>query len=266
MLSSMANATASTAARCTAEVIGTFILIFFGCGAVHTAVTTGATSGVLQVGLVWGIGVMIGAFTVGHVSGAHLNPAVTLALAVWGGFEKRLVLPYWAAQTIGAALAAIVLHFIFSGTIDAYELKEGIVRGEANSVVTAAMYGEYFKVSLPSAFLAEVIGTGVLAAAIFALTDSRNSGSPGSNLAPLFIGLCVAAIIAVIGPLTQSCLNPARDFGPRIVAFFAGWGSIAFPGPHGAVGTLAVYLFAPLLGAVLGGGIYTKILKPHGGM
>jgi len=144
-------------------------------------------------------------------------------------------------------------------------------------VLTASMYGEYFpnpgvelhgwaesgykNMGLPAAFLAELAGTAILAAAIFALTDKQSPTAPQSNLAPLFIGLCVAGIIVVIGPMTQSCLNPARDFGPRLVAYFAGWKSIAFPGPRGAGATLAVYLAAPMLGAVLGGGIYSRLLR-----
>ncbi len=276
----MNNHQPSLAARCAAEVLGTFILLFFGLGAVHAAVTTGTYSGVLQVGLMWGIGVMLAAYTVGSVSGAHLNPAITLALSVWSSFPRRQVLPYWLAQTAGAALAAFALHLIFSDTIAAYELKEGITRGAEKSVITASMYGEYFpnptvvlhgpardaysNLGAPAAFLAEMLGTALLALCVFALTDERSSGSPRSNLAPLFIGLAVAAIIAVIGPMTQSCINPARDFGPRIIAYFAGWGEIAFPGPRGAMATLSVYLAAPLSGALIGGWIYTKLLKGTG--
>lgn len=268
----------SALACCVAELLGTFVLIFFGLGAVHVAVTTGATSGVLQVGLTWGIGVMAGAYAVGHVSGGHLNPAVTLAMAAWNDFPRRLVIPYWLSQTAGAALAALVIYCIFADSIAAHEAREGIQRGAENSVKTASMYGEYFpnpgvelhgwsaaghkNLSVPAAFLAELVGTAILAASVFALTDKQSSGAPPqSNLALLFIGLIVAGLIVVLGPMTQACLNPARDFGPRIVAYFAGWKDIAFPGPRGAGATLAVYLAAPLLGAVVGGGIYAKVLR-----
>ncbi len=271
----------SSLARCVvAEIIGTFILIFFGCGVLHVAVTMGAVSGVLQAGLVWGLGVALAVYAVGHVSGAHINPAVTAAMALWGGFPRDRVLPYWVAQFVGAALAAAVIYLLFSPTIAAYEAAEGIVRGSAASVVTASMYGEYFPnptvalhgvdaanyphVPVYGAMLMEIVGTAILCFMVFALSDSeRNSGAPGANLAPVLIGLTVAALIVVFGPQTQACLNPARDFGPRFVAYFAGWGEIAFPGPRGAGATLLVYLVSPLLGGCLGGAIYTKVLRTN---
>jgi glycerol uptake facilitator protein len=264
-----------------AEVIGTFILVFFGCGVVHVAVTLGAVSGILQAALVWGLGVMLAVYVIGGISGGHINPAITLAMAIWSGFPWSRVAPYWVAQLAGAALAAACLHFMFSGTIAAYEAASGIVRGEASSVVTASMYGEYFpnpavglhagtagagNVSVIEAAFMEVICTALLALCVFAMTDGGNSVAPLSNLAPVLIGLTVAALIVVIGAQTQACLNPARDFGPRIVAWFAGWRDVAFPGPRGGGATLLVYLISPLAGGVLGGLLYTKVIGPahHG--
>src|SRR5439155_7158374 len=100
-------------ARCVAEVIGTFILVFFGCGAVHAAVLTGAQSGLWQVAIVWGVAVTIAVYVVGGVSGAHINPAITVALAVWGHFSVSRVLPYVAAQLAGAALAGAALYGLY---------------------------------------------------------------------------------------------------------------------------------------------------------
>src|SRR5207247_1628481 len=116
-------------------------------------------------------------------------------------------------------------------------------------------------VSQPVAFAMEVLGTLILALAVFALTDERNQAAPLSRLAPVFIGLTVAILISVIAPLTQACFNPARDFGPRLFAYLAGWGTVAIPGPNGS-GFLTVYIVAPTLGAVLGGGLYQRILRP----
>src|SRR5437016_14319936 len=95
--------------RCLAEIIGTFILVFFGCGAVHAAVLTGAQSGLWQVAIVWGVAVTLAIYVVGGVSGAHINPAITIALAAWGKFSPAHVLPYVAAQLVGAALAGAAL-------------------------------------------------------------------------------------------------------------------------------------------------------------
>jgi glycerol uptake facilitator protein len=255
--------------------------VFIGCGVVHSAVLTGSQSGLWQVAIVWGIGVTLAIYCTNHVSGAHLNPAMTLAFAFWGMFPLRKVFPYIASQVLGAMVAAFLLFVIYQPYILQREIERGIVRGEAGSELTAMCYGEYFpnpgplsnteglydpskrisfdaKVSHFNAFLAEVLGTMILACVIFALTDSSNRKAPESNLAPLFIGLTVAVLISVIAPLTQACFNPARDFGPRLVSYFLGWGSIAIPGTRG--GFFTIYILAPSVGAVLGGGLY----KLHG--
>jgi glycerol uptake facilitator protein len=101
----------------------------------------------------------------------------------------------------------------------------------------------------------------VLALVIFAVTDERNPAAPPTGSAAVFIGLTVAALISVIAPLTQACFNPARDFGPRLFAFLAGWGTIALPGPRGS-GFLTVYIIAPITGAIIGSGLYCRILNP----
>jgi glycerol uptake facilitator protein len=115
-------------------------------------------------------------------------------------------------------------------------------------------------VSEPTAFFAELLGTLVLAMVVFAVTDERNSEAPPGGLAPVFIGLTVSGLISVIAPLTQACFNPARDFGPRLFAFLAGWGSIALPGTRGT-GFLTVYIIAPILGAIIGSGLYIHGLR-----
>ena len=266
-----------------AEAIGTFILILFGCGAVHAAVLTGAQSGLWQVAIVWGISIMLAVYVVGAVSGAHINPAITIALAFWGRFSWRLVPAYIVAQVVGAMAAAAMLFVIFNGFLEAKEAEKDVTRGSLGSVVTAMCYGEYFPnpgpiatapgsfdeqafermqslVSHVAALIAEVLGTLLLALVVFAVTDERNSAGPTGRLAPVFIGLTVAALISVIAPLTQACFNPARDFGPRLFACIAGWGTAAIPGPNG-VGFLTVYIIAPIVGAVLGAGLYEVIIR-----
>jgi glycerol uptake facilitator protein len=110
------------------------------------------------------------------------------------------------------------------------------------------------------AMLGEGIGTAFLAFFVFAVTDPRNAGRPGSRLVPLLIGLTLAIVISVIAPLTQAGLNPARDFGPRLFAYFAGWGAIAIPGPRG--GFFTVYILAPILGALAGAAAYQYLIRP----
>lgn len=267
-----------------AEGLGTFILVLFGCGAVHSAVLTGSQSGLWQVAIVWGCGVAFAAYCVGAVSGAHINPAISIALAFWGRFPWSKVGPYIAAQLGGAMLAAAVLFVIYGPNLLAKEDALGVKRGELGSIVTASCYGEFYpnpggavpadgkwsnsywesfskRVTFREAFIAELICTAILALVVFAISDARNSAAPSAYLAPLVAGLTVACLISIIAPLTQCCLNPARDFGPRLFSFLAGWGSAALPGPNGH-GIVTVYILAPILGAIIGGGIYDGLLRP----
>ncbi len=265
-----------------AETVGTFLLVFLGCGSVHAAVLMGAQSGVWQVAVVWGIAIALAIFTVDAISGAHINPAMTLAFAFWGRHPWQHVLPYIVAQFVGAFGAAAVLFSLFAGFVSAKELEKGVERGDPGSIVTAMCYGEYFPnpesiASAPgpydagrhlelkkhfshsAAFVTELLGTMILACIVFSLTDSKNPNRPQSNLAPVFIGLTVSVLISVMAPLTQAGFNPARDFGPRVFAYLAGWGTVAIPG-LAEPGWLTVYIVAPFLGAVLGGGFYQMIL------
>jgi glycerol uptake facilitator protein len=241
------------------ELVGTFILVFFGCGAVHSAVLTGNLTGLWQIGVVWGLGVIFAAYTVGAVSGAHINPAMTVALAAWGRFTWSRVLPYVFAQTVGALIAAAALFGIYRHYIDEIEGSAA-----ARTTKTAKCYGEYFgldgNVTLVQACGAEVLGTALLAFVVFATTDERNRGRPAERFAPVFVGLTVTAIICVIAPLTQACLNPARDFGPRLFAYFAGWRDVAIPGPNGH-GFYLVYIVAPIVGGLLGAAVYELLFR-----
>lgn len=254
-----------------AEYLGTFVLVFFGVGAVNAAVATGAQQGLWQVAVVWAVGVSLGIYTAASLSGAHLNPAITVASAVYEGFSWWRVLPYAIVQTAGAASASLVLYGLFSEAIVEFERRHGLLRGGPGSELSAMMFGEYFPnpaifgtaeeawriVSPVSAFMAELVGTAMLAFLIGAVTRDRNPVRPSAGTAPILIGLGVAAIISVIAPLTQAGLNPARDFGPRLVAYVMGWGEIAIPGPRG--GWLGVYIIAPVIGALLGWGAYRAL-------
>ncbi len=254
------------------EVLGTFLLVFFGCGSVAAAVLTGAQVGVFQVAIVWGLGIATAIYLTGALSGAHLNPAVTLAFASWRGFAWRLVPGYIAAQMIGAVLAAATLHAIFSGVLNAYEATHGIVRGAAGSEATAMIFGEFFpnpggkpldaaalaNVSIGSAFLIEVIGTAVLALVIFGVTDERNGSRP-RELTAATIGLTVTMLISLLGPLTMAGFNPARDLGPRLwSALGGGWGAVPFT--VNGNGWWLVYVVAPVIGAWLGGALWQRVI------
>ena len=253
------------------ELIGTFVLVFFGVGVVNAAVVTGAQVGLWQVAVVWAIGVSLGIYTSAALSGAHINPAMTAVAVVYDRFPIPRALAYVAAQVAGAMGASLVLYGMFSEAIVEFERRNGLLRGGPGSERSAMVFGEYFPnpavfgtaedawriVGHNGAFLAEMTGTAMLAFLVAAVTHPRNIARPPVAAQALLIGLGVAAIISVVAPLTQAGLNPARDFGPRVISWLMGWGEIAFPGPRG--GWFTVYVLAPVVGALLGGGLYRLV-------
>ena len=249
------------------ETVGTFLLVLFGCGSVAASVLFGSHQGLMQVALAWGIGVTLAIYLTRHLSCAHLNPAVSLSMVLSGRMCFRKLPVYVGAQLVGAVLAGLALYGLFAPSIAAYENAHQIVRGTVESVRTAMMFGEYYPnpggtavVSLPLAMGAEALGTFLLVLMIFALTEGCNVGRPDNALAPVFIGLAVTSIICLIAPLTQAGLNPARDLGPRLVAWLMGWGDAAFPDRVG--GFFHVYVLAPLIGGALASQFFVRILEP----
>ena len=249
------------------EALGTFVLVLFGCGSVAVSVLFDAYQGLMQIALAWGLGVMLAIYLTRHLSCAHLNPAVSLAMVVSGRMSARKMPVYIIAQFAGAILAALTLYALFAPSIIAYENAHKIIRGTTESIKTAMMFGEYYPnpgtkavVSLPLAMGAEALGTFLLVLMIFALTEGCNVGRPDNALAPVFIGLTVTSIICLIAPLTQAGLNPARDLCPRLVAWLMGWGNAAFPDRVG--GFFYVYILAPLLGGGIASVFFVRILEP----
>jgi glycerol uptake facilitator protein len=254
------------------EFFGTLLLVFFGCGSVCAAVSTGAQVGVFQVAIVWGLGIATAIYLTGSLSSAHLNPAVTIASAAWSRFPLRLVVPYIAVQMLGAFTAAALLYAIFGGAIAAYETKHGIVRGADGSEASAMVFGEFFPnpggkpltdearatMTPGRAFAAEVVGTAILLLVIFCVTDERNATRPQA-LTAATIGLTITLLISLLGPLTMACLNPARDLAPRIFSSLAGWHSVPFTA--NGIGWLSVYIVAPIVGGLLGGAIYRLLFR-----
>ncbi|MDR2038926.1 MAG: aquaporin family protein [Bacteroidales bacterium] len=249
----------------TGELLGTFILVLFGCGSVAVATLFGEYIGILQISLAWGFGVMLAIYLTRHLSCAHLNPAVSIAMVIGKRMSVRKLPTYLTAQFLGAFLAGLMIFLLFSPSIAAYESTHGIVRGTAESMQTAKMFGEYYTggsavVSMPLAIAAEAFGTFLLVLFIFALTEGCNVGRPSDTMAPVFIGLTVGSIICLIAPLTQAGLNPARDFGPRIVAWITGWGSAAFPDHSG--GFFFVYILGPVIGGSVAAWFFLRVLEP----
>jgi glycerol uptake facilitator protein len=246
---------AGTWGECIAEFLGTMVLILFGDGCVAAF---GLFTGIdpvpfaknwMIIVLGWGLAVMLGIYVAGAISGAHINPAVTLAFAARGKFPWSKVIPYIIAQVLGAFVAAAILYFVYKGAID-----NAIAHAAAgkNNVVDAAGYVFYTSpkpfVGTFGAFGDEFIGTALLTGLIFALVDARNQPVQ-ANLNPFIIGLLIMAIGASFGLNTGYAINPARDFGPRLwIAIVSGGASLN--------AYTWIPIVAPLLGGVVGAFIY----------
>jgi glycerol uptake facilitator protein len=235
-----------------AEFLGTFVLVLFGNGVVAMVILFGSGSpgevvmgGYTNITLAWGLGVTMGIYVAGKVTGAHLNPAVSLALAAFRGFPWIKVLPYSLAQTAGAFCAAAL---VFWNYYPAFQKVDPLLERTAGIFTTFPAY----PMAPLAGFLDQAIGTALLLGLIFAIVDERNM-PPGSNLVPIMIGLVVVAIGMSFGGMHGYAINPARDFGPRLFTVAAGFrnngltdGSFIFWVP----------ILGPLVGGLVGGFVY----------
>ncbi|WP_063556984.1 MIP/aquaporin family protein [Clostridium ljungdahlii] len=246
--------------ECFAEFIGTFILLFIGIGVVASLVAVNANVTFWGLSMCWGLAITIAIFVVGDTSGAHINPAVTIALAVWKKFDKKKVIPYIVSQVLGAFTAAAIVYALYGSSIRQFESSKNIIRNSQSGWSSAGIFSTFPKtgLSMPNAFMVEMCITAILVLVIFAVTDGYNRSCPKNGMPALAIGLVVALLGASFGPLTGFAMNPARDFGPRLLCVLAGWGTSAFgPNNYG----LIVPIFAPIVGGILGGGIYEKLIS-----
>jgi glycerol uptake facilitator protein len=265
------TALSGTFGECIAEFFGTMVLILFGDGCVavfglftnigpNNASTPFANEWIVII-LGWGLAVMLGIYVAGAISGAHLNPAVTLGFAVTGKFPWSKVIPYWVAQLLGAFIAALILYFVYQGALVHQLGVNGLSIGQIAN--PSKGYGWVFY-TYPKAFVGtfgafgdEFIGTALLVGLIFAIVDVRNQPVQG-NLNPLIIGLLIVAIGASFGTNTGYAINPARDFGPRLwIAIVSGGASLSVNNYY-----FWIPIVAPLAGGVVGALIWQFAVHP----
>ncbi len=265
-------ALAGTFGEMVAEFFGTMVLILFGdgCVAVFGLFSIGAnTWPVIIFG--WGFAVMLGIYVAGAISGAHINPAVTLALAVRGRHPWNKVLPYWLAQVLGAFVAALILYFVYQGALVHALAANHLTIGQIAQSPTygGTGYGWVFYTGHRSfvgtfgAFCDEFVATALLVGLIFTIVDVRNQPVQ-ANLNPLIIGFLIVAIGASFGANTGYAINPARDFGPRLwIGFVSGFASFSADNYY-----FWIPIVAPLLGGTVGAFIYDytigKVLAARG--
>ncbi len=248
-----------------AEAFGTFILILLGDGVVANVGLAPrlAPPGYDWNTIVWGwaFAVVVAVYVAGGVSGAHINPAVTIALAATKRFEWSKVLPFIVAQVIGAFLGALGVYLVYreglvaAGMPNVWCTGPGSVFGQTfwGAATTGEAVGAY---SFGNAFIAEIFGTATLLWGVLAMTDEDNL-APQSNLAPLLIGFVVLAVGLSLGGPSGYAINPARDFGPRVFGALVGTQGL-FDG--------AYWFGPPVLGAIIGGVLgafsYDWLIKP----
>ncbi|MEY2533901.1 MAG: glycerol uptake facilitator protein [bacterium] len=254
---------ATTAGDLVAECLGTFIIIAFGDGVVAMAVAALNQSGRgteifqasgdwLLIGWGWGFAVTFAVYVAGGVSGAHLNPAVTIALAARRGFAWSKVPSYILAQVVGAFLGALLVYVVYKGAIDSFERANNITRGEQSSVTTYSIFATFpapYFTTVIGPLVDQIVGTAFLVLFIFAVTDEVNQ-PVRANLAPVVVGFIVVAVGISFGANAGYAINPARDFGPRLFAWLAGYGEVALPGNYA---NISAYFWIPIVGPILGG-------------
>ncbi len=241
-----------------AEFAGTLILILFGVGVVAQVVSGGSAGGLgnhNSIAWGWGLGVTFGIYVAGRLTGAHLNPAVTLALALFRDFSWSKVAPYALAQTAGAFVAALIVRAAYNDTLSAIDPQHTI----ATQGVFSTLPGNgTLPVGTTAALIDQIIGTAILLFLIFAVTDPRNS-APMANLTPVVVGFIVLAIGIAWGTNAGYAINPARDFGPRLASFVTGYGT-AWWDQNGSL-YFWVPIVGPLIGAPIGALLYDLLVR-----
>ncbi len=249
-----------TAREALAEFLGTFVLIVFGTAVVAQVVLSGNANGsYLSINLAWGLAVTMAIYVSAGVSGAHLNPAVTLALAVHRGFAWSKVIPYCLAQVAGAFTGAAVTFITYR---DAFNHFDGGTRLVTGAKATAGIFSTYpqdFLSNVPGGLVDQIVGTALLLLLVLALGDQKNFAAEG-RLQPILVGAAVVLIGMTFGFNAGYAINPARDLGPRLFTAVAGWGGEVFTAGNS---WWWVPIVGPLIGGVLGGSVYDLCITKH---
>ncbi|MDI1462536.1 MIP/aquaporin family protein [Catellatospora sp. KI3] len=239
-----------------AEFAGTMILILFGVGVV-AQVVAGGYGDHDSITWAWGLGVTLGVYTAARISGAHLNPAVTLALATFKGFPWRKVVPYWVAQLLGAFVAALIVRWNYTEVLGKVDPGHTI---KTQGVFSTLPGNGTLPIGTWGAFRDQIIGTAILLFLVLALTDVLNL-PPLANLAPLMIGLLVVAIGMAWGTAAGYAINPARDLGPRFASYLTGYDT-AWRDQYGNL-YFWVPILGPFIGGLLGAWLYHLLIGRH---
>uniref|UniRef100_A0A3Q3VQM7 Uncharacterized protein n=1 Tax=Mola mola TaxID=94237 RepID=A0A3Q3VQM7_MOLML len=245
--------------ECMAELLATFVLLLFGCSAAAQVKTSRETKGqYLSVNMAFSVGVMSAMYLSKGISGAHLNPAVTLSFCVLGRSPWDRLVPFCLSQLLGAYMASALVYLVYYDAIMDFSGGVLTVYGQNETASIFATYPSEF-LTLGRSFLDQIVGTGMLMLCILSLNEKRNTPAP-TELIPAIVGVIVLGISVSMTGNCGGAINPARDLGPRLFMLTAGWGTEVF--------TCYNYWFwvplvAPLIGGLIGTFLYLIFIDWH---
>lgn len=272
----------STKATVVGEIVGSFLLSTLGLGIGAAAAVYGGQAratwfgDIVPTSLGWALCIALGIYCTASLSGAHFNPAITVALAATGRHPWSRVPRYILCQILGWFLGAAVVVALFGSNIKKLADEAGISYGDPGSESVASILTTYVPnpgvfgtgeagldaVPIGIGFLGEVVGTAILLLVILSLLETRHANAPASWFFPLIVGATVGLLIMMFGGLSQASFNPARDLGPRIMLLFMGFGTVAFPGPRGGW-ALIVTTIGPIAGGLVGAWFHDYVMRPN---
>lgn len=265
------------------EALGVFLIIFFGDAAVFVAILFGVAPDLITLGLAWGLAVGLAVWAAATLSGAHFNPGVTLVMALRRKFPWKHVIPYWISQVLGGFIGAAALYGLYYNVISQKLASMHLVKGAPGSQLVSMIFVPYSpnpamvgigpssvaaalhvpdgwsQVALWQGFMGEALATLLLVVFILGLLELRSVNSPVGWYFPVALCFAVTMLVVVEAPVSMVSLNAARDLGPRLFIWVAGWGQMAFPGPRAG---MWVTTLGPTVGAVVGGYFYDYVLRP----
>jgi glycerol uptake facilitator protein len=256
------------------EFVACFVLGFVGLGTIYQAIVYGAGT-VPEIGIMFGICIMFAVIIAGPISGALLNPAITIAFAVFNKFPKKDVIPFCVAQVLGWFVGCLLLVAVTNDSILLWEASIQVARGTPSDVYSA----QVFLCNMPNMLMANGLGAGLgsgvaswptwasilneigatmtLTLSVLVFTDPKNRFRPQVKSFALWLGLIIALAISMFLAGSTACMNPARDLGPRMALYLFGWGQSTFPGlGFGSGGVWWVWWVVPIAGAILATALY----------
>jgi len=251
--------------QCFVEFIGTGLIIFFGVNSFAISKLTNFHLNYYQISFIWGLGVSIAMYFSFSISGAHLNPAITIFLWLSSQFNKKKVIPYIISQISGTFFFSIIIYFIYYDSLNLLEHKYNIIRGTKESLKLASIFCFFpnDNFNFISDFILEIFFCTIFIIILMKINE-KNIFFPSYNFVnPIFIGILIMIINLLSSSYNNITLNPARDLGPRIFLSLIGWGKLAFTGGNNNLfyPYFLIPTFAPILGINFGGWIYIIYIK-----